>query len=362
MADTTSAASAKRQRVDTTNGSDEDGGDSIVGIDCGGKVFFTHKSTLIAGSAYFAARFGGSFSAGACRKDEYGRDVYFVDADSDTFQCILSYLRRGIVSWPKWADDPAFHKRLVAEAEYFGLDTAVMDKLKCVASIKYDPNKKDGKGIFYWLGTRYGKAKYENPYDIDKVSFSGYNEQPHSYNDIDVHKRKFIQFRPKCDVRDGIDCSCRLLWCSGAKNGDELIIKLTTIAVRPTHYSLRYAECSGMSDWNFEASFDGKKWDLLHEARDDPHIMKPTDKESALRIIEALATGDENESVVERCTGYAEKKLRHTWEVKSSPSSFYRFFRIIGPGEVEVLVGSGNTCLHGVGFELYGDVQALHKD
>ena len=382
MAEITSATSTKRQRIDAssaTNASDENDDDSIIGIDCGGQVFFTHKSTLTAGSTYFAARFGGSFNAGACRKDEYGRDVYFVDADPDTFRCILSYLRRGLVSWPDWADDPRFHQRLVAEAEYFGLDAAVVEKLKCVASIKYDPVKEDGKGIFYWLGTKYGKGKYENPYDLDEVSFSGYLKHPST--DMDLHKRKFIQFRPKCDglyksycINDGVNCDSRLLWCHGAANGDTLVIQLMAIAVRPTHYSLRFGDCGGMQDWNFEASVDGKNWETLHKARNDPHLTFPIEKwdvvEKSIKefergYMEEKKRGQEKVTheqflsmKVDIFTGFAEENLRHTWGLCHLASSFYRFFRIVGPGS-EI---SPHGCLHGVGFELYGDVQALREN
>ena len=344
------------------------------------KCFFTHKSTLTAGSTYFAARFGGSFNAGACRKDEYGRDVYFVDADPDTFRCILSYLRRGVVSWPDWADDPRFHQRLVVEAEYFGLDAAVVEKLKCIASIKYEPDNKDGKGIFYWLGTKYGKAKYENPYELDMVAFSGYLK--HVLVDMDLHKRKFIQFRPKCDglyesycIKDGIICDCRLLWCDGAANGDGLVIKLTTIGVRPTHYSLRYGDCGGMRNWNFEASVDGNNWETLHKARNNLHLTFTPEKWDAIekridefergymggkkRGQEKMAHEQFLASKINIFTGYAEETLRHTWEVSDSVSSFYRFFRIVGPGVKEI---TSHPCLHGVGFELYGDVQALRGD
>ena len=271
MTEPPTASSVKRQRADdthaVTNGPDAaDGDDPVIGIDCGGQVFYTHKSTLTAGSAYFAARFGGAFSAGESYEDERGRKVYFVDADAKTFEHIVTYLRRGIASWPDWVDDPKFHQRLVAEAEYFGLDAVIVEKLKCVASIKYDPENRDGRGIFYWLGSSYGRKKYENPYDLGEVSFSGFNREAHHDIDIELHKCKFIQHRPKCDALSddvyGLNCDCRILWCDGALNGDKLVIKLTSVAVKPTYYSLRFGSCFGMSDWNFEASADGHDWEV----------------------------------------------------------------------------------------------------
>ena len=48
---------------------DEDRGDSVIGLDVGGQLFSTRKSTLTAGSAYFAARFGGTFSGESYEDD-----------------------------------------------------------------------------------------------------------------------------------------------------------------------------------------------------------------------------------------------------------------------------------------------------
>ena len=379
-----STPSTKRKRTDGADpdeddGRDDDSGDPVIGIDCGGQVFFTHKSTLTAGSAYFAARFGGTFSAGSSRKDEHGQTIYFVDADPDTFRCILSYLRRGVVSWPDWADDPKFHQRLVAEAEYFGLDAAIVEKLKRVASIKYDPENRDGRGIFYWLGCSYGRKEYRNPYDLGEVSFSGtcIDSDIVSSTDIESHKRKFIQHRPKSDgiheahnVHAGVNCDCSLLWCESAIRGDKLVIKFKRVAISPTHYSLRYEGCFGMSDWDFEASTDGNDWKVLHKARNDTHIKSPSgdlkrEIEDQIKIKErryrgAKVTPEEVRTMkIETFTGFAEERLRHTWELEGPPSSFYRFFRITGPG-VEGTEGHG--CLHGIGFELYGDVQALQSE
>ena len=63
-------ASSKRKRPDEPCANDEERGDSVIGLDVGGQLFYTHKSTLTAGSAYFAARFGGTFSAGESYEDD----------------------------------------------------------------------------------------------------------------------------------------------------------------------------------------------------------------------------------------------------------------------------------------------------
>ena len=75
-----STPSTKRKRADGANpdeddGRDDDSGDSVIGLDVGGQLFYTHKSTLTAGSAYFAARFGGTFSAGEYCEDERGKGL-----------------------------------------------------------------------------------------------------------------------------------------------------------------------------------------------------------------------------------------------------------------------------------------------
>ena len=74
MASTSSTTRKRADGVDPgeDDGRNDDSGDSVIGLDVGGQLFYTHKSTLTAGSAYFAARFGGAFSAGPSRKDEHG--------------------------------------------------------------------------------------------------------------------------------------------------------------------------------------------------------------------------------------------------------------------------------------------------
>jgi hypothetical protein len=132
-----------------------------------------------------------------------------------------------------------------------------------------------------------------------------------------------------------------------------------------------------MSDWNFEASADGNDWEVLHRARNDAHIQRPSvaAREDLRELIEhkeeafekAKATPEETRAMkIDTCTGFAEERLRHTWDIDGPPSSFYRFFRILGPGEEEIVGRNGsiglNGCLHGVGFELFGDVQALQEE
>lgn len=280
------------------------------GLDVGGRLFYTHKSTLTAGSTYFAARFGGSFSAGACRKDEHGRNVYFVDADDKLFEHILAYLRRGIPSWPDSSDDPKLHRRLVAEAEYFGAK-AMLVELHNLASIA--PNA-SGKGVLYWLGTGGFKENYENPYKNNLIEV----EPPPDEVSLGIKQSMtrqisdFFQYRPPCDSGPRNDCG--MLFCI-LKNGSSRYFNFAAVVVKPTHYSLRYGQCYGMSDWNFEASSDGANWDVLHKARKERHLLKPSNEE----LYELPEVEDADVITI------VENRHRKTWEVNTP--LFYKYFR-----------------------------------
>jgi len=97
--------------------------------------------------------------------------------------------------------------------------------------------------------------------------------------------------------------------------------------------------------------------------------LQPSDEE-----IRQLPDTDDTDFV-----SIVEKRHRHTWKVNSS--SYYKFFRFVGLTkeqleavyDIEELDDNRlrlgpddrilfSDCLHGVGFELYGDVKsALHE-
>lgn len=363
------AAPSKRGRPDEPSDGDEDAGESVIGLDVGGQLFYTHKSTLTAGSAYFAARFGGTFSAGESYEDERGRTVYFVDADAKTFEHILTYLRRGIASWPDEADEPKFHDRLVAEAEYFGVE-AMLDKLQVLASIA--PNA-SGKGILYWLGTSRHKGEYQNPYEMNEFRVAPIPNVPLHEN---YNVSAFFEYRPPCEDSGGdpviLDAVCDMLSCD-LQNGGSRQFNFVDVAVKPTHYSLRYGSCSGMSDWNFEASVDGNSWDTLHEARKDRHLLCPCHDESS-ELYQVLGVNDADDADGAEVVSFAERHHRHIWAVNSS--RYYEYFRFVGLTREQLNALYGNDvdgratlgadgrilfsyCVHGVGFELYGDVKSV---
>lgn len=109
-------------------------------------------------------------------------------------------------------------------------------------------------------------------------------------------QNNLVQYRPLCQLLayfetpiDEItesydpfyDCTSFLLFCDQSFDEETFILTLKNIAVRPTHYSFRYSERCGMSDWNFEGSVDGISWDTLHQARGDSSITRPSESKIA---------------------------------------------------------------------------------
>ena len=94
---------------------------SVIILDVGGRNFKTLLSTLTSGSEYFRALFSGDWP---CTPDHEG--AYFVDADPDTFEHLLQYMRRPgsfPLFWSKASGfDYGIYKRLGHEAEFFQID------------------------------------------------------------------------------------------------------------------------------------------------------------------------------------------------------------------------------------------------
>ena len=322
----------------------------VIGLNVGGKVFFTQQSTLTYGSSYFQAKFSGKFHSTPSYIDsQTGWKVYFVDANPVIFEIILDYLRRGVQCWPEEKDDALLYRRLLREAQYFGVDSMV-DELR---HRRFFPNT-EGKGIMYWLGTQRGVSEYRNPYEIGAVQFSGTCNP-----DWDDNQGKFVEHRPLCDGHGIFEVSSFLLYCDQSVEGKDLIISLPNdILVRPSHYSLRYGMCYGMDNWNFEGSADKSNWDILHLARSDESILQQSDHEGKWKEMKAVydvrcnGVTDENEQRA-IATDLVEKHARNTWEVSNTHGRWYRHFRILGAGEE---IEGQSTCLHGVGFEIYGTV------
>ena len=354
----------ERERPATENsrsiGDDDDtsSSSSVIGLNVGGKVFFTQRFTLTNGSSYFKAKFSGNFHSSPSYIDsQTGWKVYFVDADPVIFEIILNYLRMGVRCWPSPQDDKdndLLHRRLLCDAQYFGIDSMVQALPR-----HFCPNP-EGKGVMYWLGTERGVSEYRNPYELGAVQFSGtckeqvddmINDGTWDADEARKSEADFVGYRPLCDFH--FQTTSVLLYCDFCGDGEDLIISLPDdILVRPSHYSLRYGEGYGMSDWNFEGSTDKSNWDRLHSARNDKSLLlRPLNSNSKFVMMKATldlrcnGVTDENEKRA-IATDIVEEHARHTWEVQNTHGRWYRHFRITGEGE--------DLCF--VGFEIYGTV------
>ena len=378
-------SSRKRPAVNPHNNDCTD--DPVIGLNVGGRKFYTHQSTLTNGSAYFAAKFSGNFGTESIT-DEDGRDVYFIDASPDLFEHILHFLRRGIPSWPKkYKEDRVLYERLINEAEYFGVESMLVRLRKSMRPFVCGPDG-SGKDILYWLGTHGGRSEYSNPLDIGAVTLGGscltkvdkeladperWNAEDELRTELSNSRREFFQHRPLCgaaalfnrpasDITNNLslvhgcwyETKCFLLYCDFSYDKLYLDITFQNITIMPTHYSLRFGECCGMSCWDFQASVDGVCWITLHKARNETSIKQP----SSAKLVELLSSfqseclhvldASTKQSIA---TSIVEKELRGTWKVEAL-NNFYKHFRLKGAGE-DHSVG----CMHGVGFEIYGEVE-----
>ena len=385
--------SGRRKRPATDHPHDNNGSsdDPVIGLNVGGQKFYTHQSTLTNGSAYFAARFSGNFDTTDSITDEDGREVYFIDASPELFEHILGFLRRGIPSWHEnlYKQDSVLYSRLVNEAEYFGVES-MLESLRRRTHFVCAPDG-SGKDILHWLGTDGGRSEYNNPLDIGAVTFGGSCltkadeivadpdgwETPEEQIGCFNSRKEFIQHRPLCgetalfnkpvsdisserqnyDDKLWFEKQCLLLDCDHSMFEHYLDITFENITIMPTHYSLRYSECYGMSCWDFQASLDGVLWITLHKARKDKSIEQPSNEKLAelLSVFKSkcLHVSDANtkQSIA---TSIAEEQLRGTWKVEAF-NNFYKHFRIKGAGED--CENSSQGCMHGVGFEIYGEVK-----
>jgi hypothetical protein len=105
-------------------------------------------------------------------------------------------------------------------------------------------------------------------------------------------------------------------------------------------------------DWNFEGSKDSITWDVLYKARNQRFTV-PNDEqfEKWVNNLKSWFSWSVSENQVS-CSiqSRLEKYYRYTWSVTNA-SEFYQFFRFIGAG-----VQGSDGCLHGMGFEVYGEI------
>ena len=385
----------------------DDTDSTVIGLDVRGQVFYCNKSKLLEvnnGNSYFSARFreDSMLDAGLDRVDNEGRHIYKLDRDPSIFQHIIEYIDTGLK--PLGIGVHENNKKLWGlvreEALYFGIDSLVQ-----LLRITFSCSPEDdggGKGIMYWLGTKKGISHYVNPYSSGAVDISGWLDDKNIFNKIrgreprEEDRKMMVQYRPNQEgdeiidmldevadanditheekdiIRDifagsfGAMMGCRA--CDSDRAGGTINFHLLkSVAVSPTHYSIRNGGCYGMSgDWNLEASVDGKNWDVIHEARGrQPKLfggLEQNEDESFMGIWN-MALSCETESRMEAVCDYMEENHRQTWRVNNNnTSNFYTHFRFLSieipeeEGEWEVEGNERYRCLHGVSFELYGDV------
>jgi len=360
--------------------------DTIIGLDVRGQVFYCNKTKLLNannGNSYFSARFreDSMLDSGLDRVDDEERDIYKLDRDPSTFKYIMEYIDtdkkpKGIGAYEK---NKQLWGLVREEALYFGLDILVQ---LLTITFTCSPEVDGNKGIMYWLGTKKGTSDYTNPYSSGAVVISGsFKEEAFSADELAV----VVQYRPipeECDdlfdrestvtvsdqifdsfSMDGVMMGCGA--CDSGNGGRFVSIHLRHgVAVYPTHYSIRNGSCYGMSgDWNLEASTDGTTWDVIHEARGkqsklylDQSIYKKNEEQfRKIWSMDLWSKGKESRKIA--MCDYMEKNHRQTWQVQNTADKFYTYFRFISIAIHKSEVRGGRqTCLHGIGFEIYGGV------
>jgi len=368
--------------------------DTVIGLDVRGQVFYCNKSKLLNvnnGNSYFSARFreDSMLDAGLDRVDDEGRDIYKLDRDPTVFKYIMEYIDTD--TKPKGIGIYETNKKLWElvrdEALYFGLDHLIQ-LLRITFSCS--PEDDGDKGIMYWLGTKKGTSDYDNPYIRGAVYIT--THLPNRSKGTDNDMKIMVQYRPTPEgneinsileqVADANEVDSGLIYeifseangvmmgcyaCNSDNAGGSINFHLRDgVAISPTHYSIRSGGCHGMAgDWNLEASTDGRTWDVLHEARGrQPKLYGGANENDDDEYIWDMALKCEGtESRKEAVCDFMEEHHRQTWQVNNTAGNIYTYFRFVSievPEEVDdddpLDENYRETCLHGIGFEVYGDV------
>ena len=380
----------------------DEAADQVIGLDVRGKIFYCNKTKLLSinnGHSYFSARFreDSMLDASLDRVDDEGRNIYKLDRDPSIFAYIMEYvntLEKPNCICASYEKNKQLWELVREEALYFGLDSLVQ-----LTTFSCSPDVDGDKGIMYWLGTKKGTSDYVNPYSSGAVSISRWDvkgrllttKDPSLLTTGERNKSLMVQYRPipegeeivsmleevvdvnditweeeesKSDIFAGsfgamMGCGACLPECSGGSVNFQL---LNRIAISPTHYSIRNGGCYGMAgDWNLEASTDGTIWDVIHKARGrQPKLyggVNENDEDAYTKIWDMALACEGTESRKEVVCDYMEENHRNTWQVNNTARSFYTHFRFVS---IEVNKSDEDDdrrgCLHGIGFELYGDV------
>jgi len=384
--------------------------DTVICLDVRGEVFYCKKSKLLNannGNSYFSARFreDSMLDAGLDRVDDKGRGIYKLDRNPTVFKYIMEYINTdkkpiGIGAYEK---NKKLWELVRDEAFYFGLDHLI-HLLRITFSCS--PETDGDQGIMYWLGTKKGTSEYYNPYIRGAVDVSGLDNKgqahlPNRSKGTENDKMLMVQYRPTPEgneinsileqVADANEVDSGLIYeifsevdgammgcyaCHSDDAGGSINFHLRDgVAISPTHYSIRSGGCYGMAgDWNLEASTDGRKWDVIHESRikqpklyggvNGENVCYQNDNEKGCMKIwnMALKCGD-TESRKKAVCDHMEANHRQTWQVNNTRGNIYTYFRFLSIQVPEVDDDDYDddddyreTCLHGIGFEVYGDV------
>lgn len=129
------AAAESSEQIQPTRKSRRRSRDDRVILDVGGKQFVTARSTLIANSSYFAAKFSDRWTPTPGEDDEDDDECCccFVDQNPTPFAALLEYMREGVIR----IED--LDAKVLIQAEYLGIDTLIA-AVKVASYVNMQPN------------------------------------------------------------------------------------------------------------------------------------------------------------------------------------------------------------------------------
>jgi len=371
---------------------ENDDADTVIGLDVRGQVFYCNKSKLLNinnGSSYFSARFreDSMLDAGLDRVDNEGRDIYKLDRDPTVFNYIMDYIdtNKKPIGIGAYEMNKKLWRLVGEEALYFGLDSLVqLLRITFTCSPNVDEGLgASGKGIMHWLGTKKGASEYVNPYSSGAIDISLWSDEG-KIEEIDMKSKELmVQYRPSPEGVRSVGCSesgtfegifssafGAMMGCNASDSdcvGHSIGIHLLNgVAVSPTHYSITNSGCYGMAgDWNLEASVDGRTWNVIHESRGESPLYGGILDGERKQLWDRVESCEEVERIDAVCD-YMEENHRNTWRVVNTSGNFYTHFRFMS---IEINQEGDwtsreyrETCLHGINFEVFGDVYEDWKD
>lgn len=202
----------------------------LIVLDVGGRKYKTQKITLGA-SPYFR----NLLARWEHCSDKQEDNSYFIDADPDTFQYVLDFMRRPSkhpLYWTKETGfDYALYNKLEAEADYFLLHDLrdwirkkrYLDAVKTVVEVKVLPEHETEDR---WNQKRYEVDKIQKRYEVNEVQsfFGSYSGEK--------------QYRSPCEIHTESDhpirgCgSCAVLIQAHGPKYDDPPKKLTLVITR----------------------------------------------------------------------------------------------------------------------------------